>query len=92
VINTAAVVEHDTIVEEFAFIAPHATIAGGARVGRLSLIGIGAVVLPGVNVGSETIVGAGAVVTRDLPDGVVASGVPARIRHSVAEEIASRTR
>ena len=92
VINSAAVIEHDAVIEDFVFIAPHATIAGGARVGKLSLVGIGAAVLPMVIVGSETIVGAGAVVARDLPDGVVASGVPARVRRSVHEEISARSR
>jgi acetyltransferase-like isoleucine patch superfamily enzyme len=34
------------------------------------------------DVGANTVVGAGAVVTKPLPDGVVAAGVPAKmIRH-----------
>jgi maltose O-acetyltransferase len=38
----------------------------------------GVIVCPGVTIGDDTVVGAGAVVTRDLPAGVVAYGVPAR--------------
>jgi maltose O-acetyltransferase len=38
----------------------------------------GVIVCPGVTIGNDTVVGAGAVVTRDLPAGVVAMGVPAR--------------
>jgi maltose O-acetyltransferase len=38
----------------------------------------GVIVCPGVTIGEDTVVGAGAVVTRDLPAGVVAMGVPAR--------------
>jgi acetyltransferase-like isoleucine patch superfamily enzyme len=41
-------------------------------------VGTGAVLLPGVTVGRGAIVGAGAVVTRDVPDGAVVAGVPAR--------------
>jgi maltose O-acetyltransferase len=41
-------------------------------------LGGGAIVCPGVTIGDDTVVGAGAVVTRDLPSGVVAAGVPAR--------------
>jgi acetyltransferase-like isoleucine patch superfamily enzyme len=42
-------------------------------------LGTGAKVLDGVTVGRDVVVGAGAVVTEDLPDGVVAAGVPARV-------------
>jgi acetyltransferase-like isoleucine patch superfamily enzyme len=47
------------------------------RIGAGTWIGTAAVVL--ADVGRHTIVGAGAVVTRPLPDGVVAGGVPARV-------------
>jgi acetyltransferase-like isoleucine patch superfamily enzyme len=39
----------------------------------------GVIVLSGVRIGDGCIVAAGAVVTRDLPPGAVAAGVPARI-------------
>jgi len=42
-------------------------------------LGGGVIVCPGVTIGDDTVVGAGAVVTRDLPSGVVAAGVPARV-------------
>jgi virginiamycin A acetyltransferase len=47
------------------------------RIGAGAWIGSNAVVL--ADVGRDTIVGAGAVVTRPLPDGVIAAGVPARV-------------
>jgi len=42
-------------------------------------LGGGVIVCPGVTIGADTVVGAGAVVVRDLPAGVVAAGVPARV-------------
>jgi acetyltransferase-like isoleucine patch superfamily enzyme len=42
-------------------------------------IGINASILPGVRVGRGAQVGAGAVVTKDLPAGAIAAGVPARV-------------
>lgn len=46
----------------------------GARVGS------GSVILAGVSIGERALVGAGSVVTRDVPAGAVAYGVPARVR------------
>jgi maltose O-acetyltransferase len=49
-------------------------------------LGGGVIVCPGVTIGQDTVVGAGGVVTRDLPAGVVAAGVPARVRREISEE------
>jgi len=38
-----------------------------------------------VTIGQDTVVGAGAVVTKDLPAGVVAAGVPARILREISD-------
>jgi len=46
---------------------------------RGASIGSNVTVLCGVTVGEKAIVGAGSVVTRDVPPGAVAAGVPARI-------------
>jgi len=48
-------------------------------------LGGGAIVCPGVTIGDDTVVGAGAVVTRDLPPGVVAAGVPARVVREIGD-------
>jgi maltose O-acetyltransferase len=48
-------------------------------------LGGGAIVCPGVTIGDDTVVGAGAVVTRDLPTGVVAAGVPARVLREIGD-------
>jgi maltose O-acetyltransferase len=42
-------------------------------------LGGGVVVGPGVTIGAGTVIGAGAVVVRDVPAGVLAVGVPARV-------------
>jgi acetyltransferase-like isoleucine patch superfamily enzyme len=46
----------------------------------------GATVLQGVTVGEDTVVTAGAVVTSDVPAGVVAGGVPAKVLRPVAAD------
>ena len=47
-------------------------------VGDNAWLGGGVIVLPGVTVGRDAVVGAGSVVTRDVPDGAVVAGNPAR--------------
>ena len=48
-------------------------------------LGSAVVVCPGVTIGDDTVVGAGAVVTKNLPAGVVAAGVPARVLREIGE-------
>ncbi|MFZ0547945.1 MAG: acyltransferase [Candidatus Promineifilaceae bacterium] len=42
-------------------------------------LGARVIVLPGVRIGQGSVIGAGSVVTKDIPERVVAAGVPARI-------------
>lgn len=78
IINTGATVDHDCHIGDFVHIAPGAHIAGGVHVGEGALLGIGSVAIPGATIGEWATVGAGAVVLEDIPDHVVAIGVPAR--------------
>lgn len=55
-------------------------------------LGYGVVVLSGVTIGSGTVVGAGSVVTRSLPAGVIAVGIPARIVRERTEQDVERAR
>jgi sugar O-acyltransferase (sialic acid O-acetyltransferase NeuD family) len=82
IINTGAVVEHDCLIGEFAHVSPNCSLGGGVALGELSQVGLGTAILPQVRVGARTVLGAGSVVNRDIPDDVVAYGVPARIRQS----------
>ncbi|HZC34124.1 MAG TPA: acyltransferase [Chthoniobacterales bacterium] len=60
------------------------------KIGERCWLGAGVIVLKGVEIGSGTVVAAGAVVTRSLPEGVVAAGVPARIIKSIEEDKPAR--
>lgn len=48
------------------------------KIGARSWLGTGVVVTPGVTIGEGVMVGANSVVTKDLPDGCVAAGAPAK--------------
>jgi sugar O-acyltransferase (sialic acid O-acetyltransferase NeuD family) len=82
IVNHAATVDHDCLVEDYAHLAPGVHLAGEVTVQAGVLLGIGAVVIPGTCIGRGTIVGAAAAVVCDLPKQVVAVGVPARIIRS----------
>ncbi|MDA8346890.1 MAG: DapH/DapD/GlmU-related protein [Thermaerobacter sp.] len=58
---------------------PDGVYVGPVEIGEGALIGANATVLAGVRIGAGAQVGAGAVVTRDIPDGRRAFGVPARV-------------
>ena len=46
---------------------------------------MGATIMPGVTIGKNCVIGAGAIVTRNIPDGSVAAGIPARVICTVEE-------
>jgi acetyltransferase-like isoleucine patch superfamily enzyme len=77
-VNTAASVDHDNHLERSCHVFPNATLTGNVRVGQFAYVGSGAVVSPGVAIHKYSYVGAGAVVLRDVPEGVIVAGVPAK--------------
>lgn len=79
IVNTSASVDHDCVLAEGVHVGPGVRLGGNVLVGRATWIGIGATVKNGLSIGSDAVVGAGAVVLRDIPDGVVCYGVPARV-------------
>lgn len=49
------------------------------KIGDNCWIGARVIVLPGVTIGNNSIVGANSVVTKDIPDLVIAAGVPCKV-------------
>lgn len=86
IVNTAASVDHESVIEEGAHIGPGARLGGCVVVGRCAWIGIGAVVRDRIRIGCQSIVGAGAVVVKDVPDAVIAYGNPARVARSISRD------
>jgi len=55
------------------------TSKGGITIGDDVWLGVGVIVLDGVTIGNGSIIGAGSVVTTDIPENVIAAGIPAKI-------------
>lgn len=80
IVNTGAIVDHDCVLGAACHLGPASALAGGVTLGERAFLGVGARAIPGVTIGADTIVGAGGVVVRNLPDAVLAIGVPAKIK------------
>lgn len=77
-VNLAVTLGHDVILREYVSINPIAAISGETEIGAGVLIGTQATILQGLSIGEGATIGAGALVTKDVPAGVIAKGVPAR--------------
>ena len=89
IINSGAVVEHDCVIGDGAHISPKVALGGSVSVGQKSWLCLGSIVANNLRIGAETVIGAGAVVLRDVPDGVLAAGVPAVIRKRYPKDASS---
>jgi sugar O-acyltransferase (sialic acid O-acetyltransferase NeuD family) len=78
-INLGCTIGHDVRIGDFCTLSPGVHLSGACHIGEMTELGTGVVVLPGVVIGRGCVIGAGAVVTRSLPDGVTAVGVPAKV-------------
>lgn len=81
-ISSMSIVGHDCVLGDFVQMAPGVRLGGGSAIGEMSFLGMGAVVLPRVRIGRDVMVAANSVVNRDVEDGAVVAGMPARtVRH-----------
>ena len=77
----------DTVVEEDGHIG-HGAVLHGCTIRRNALVGINSVILDGAVVGEDAFVAAGAVVRNgfEVPAGMLAQGVPAKVTRPVSDD------
>jgi perosamine synthetase len=99
VMQTNVYVTAHTVVEDGVFLGPcsvttndkymeYGAKLAGATIKRGARIGANSTILPGITVGEKAVIGSGTVVTKDVPDGAVMVGNPAR---QLPARVATRT-
>lgn len=98
-IHSQAFIPEFSVLEDHAWLGPNVVLTNakyplsqgvkeslqGPRIKRGAKIGANATILPGVVIGAYALVGAGAVVVKDVPDGTVVAGNPARIIRQLSD-------
>ncbi len=87
--------KHGVQIEDNVQIGSHCSIYSVStidnKIGKVTLkngckIGSHCVVMPGITIGENSVIGALSYVNKDIPDNVIAMGIPARITKRVDEE------
>ncbi len=78
IINTASIIDHESLIGRATHVCPGARLAGRVVVEDFAFVGIGATIVQCLTIGRGSVVGAGAVVLRDVPAFTTVVGVPAR--------------
>ena len=79
--------EYPVILEENAVVG-HSAIIHGCKVGKNSLIGMGAILMNGCVIGDNCLIAAGSLVTQGvvIPEGSMVMGSPAKVKRSLTEQ------
>lgn len=82
-INLDCTIGHDAVLDDYATLAPGVHVSGWVHIGKRAYIGTGANIINGTQdaplvIGADAVIGAGACVTKSIPPGVTAVGIPAK--------------
>lgn len=66
--------------------AEGACFAKKVKIGNNVWVGGGVQINQGVTIGDNTIIGSGSVITKDIPENVIAAGVPCKVIRKITEE------
>ncbi len=81
----ARFITHDGSVSIFRDEDPDIEVYAPITIGNKVFLGVNVMIMPGVTIGDYSIIGAGSIVTKDIPAGSVAVGVPAHVIRTTEE-------
>jgi UDP-N-acetylbacillosamine N-acetyltransferase len=77
---------HSCVLGDGVRINAGACVPGNVVIGEATMIGVGASLRDRIRIGKNVLIGVGAAVVGDIPDGVVAFGVPARVVREISPQ------
>jgi len=75
---TKSSIDHDSTLGEYSSLSPGVTTGGRVLIGKCTAIGIGATILHYINIGNNCVIGGNSLVNKEIGDGYVAFGIPAK--------------
>ena len=85
IINLGCTVGHDVRMGNYVTVSPGVDISGNVTIEDGVWVGIGSTLIEKTKVGKGSYLGAGACVTKDIPPGVLAVGIPAVVKKSIED-------
>lgn len=79
IINTLSSIDHDCILGDNSQVTAGVTFGGTTKTGKNCFFGIKSATIPNVSIGDNSIIMAGSLVYKNIPENVMAGGIPARI-------------
>ena len=77
-LNLNAIVGHDVTLHDYVSVNPLVAISGWVEAHEGVMFGTHSAILQNLSVGAGSVVGAGSCVVKNVPEGVVVKGVPAK--------------
>lgn len=73
-----SIIHHDVRIGAYSMVGSGVVVSGGVQIGSGCYIASGSVIRDGINIGNGAMVGLGSVVVKDVPEGAIVAGNPAR--------------
>ena len=78
-VDVSCSIGHDVIIDDYCTFYPLVSISGNVHVNSNSQMGTNSTVIQGLSIGCNSFIGAGACVIDNIPDNVIAVGVPCKV-------------